>query len=317
MFLSPNIILFFTVEFFIFVYFIFVLMVSLKLLKQFDKTVYNEKQFNIEKKIYLINGYINVLLVVKIILFFQYFFIMDQISQFIPGAMCAIGSHNAFTPSYCLIFLKILVLFLSFYWIVVHRVDIKYPILPYTKIKLIFTIVICVAIFCEIIFEIVVFYYIDPNKIVSCCGTLFSEDGKLPGILGMRREILIVAHFFIYFVAYIFRDKKFVFAILSVLFFAISIVLLIVFHSSYIYQEPSHRCPFCILQKDYYYIGYFIYFILLVGFLFGTGRFFIHKIIGEDFVRWSKYSLLANLFYILLVYFIVLKYFMVNGVWLF
>lgn len=317
MFLSPNFILFFTIEFLIATYFVFVLIILSILLKYFDKRLYNEKQFNIEKKTYLINSYINMLLLIKIVLFFQYFFIMDQLSDFIPGAMCAIGSHNAFSPSYYLIFLKIFVLFLSFYWIVIHRIDIKYPDLPYTKIKIVFAIILCVAILSEFIFEIIVFYHIDPGKIVSCCGTFFSEEGKLSGILGTNKNILIVAHFVIYFAQYIFREKKFGFAILSVLFFYVSIILLIVFHSPYIYQEPSHRCPFCILKKDYYYIGYIIYLILLTGLLLGIGRLFIYKIIGEDFVNWSRYSLLANLFYIVLVYFIVLKYFMVNGVWLF
>jgi len=35
--------------------------------------------------------------------------------------------------------------------------------------------------------------------------------------------------------------------------------------SPYIYELPTHHCPFCILQREYSYIGYFFYASLLGG----------------------------------------------------
>ena len=39
----------------------------------------------------------------------------------------------------------------------------------------------------------------------------------------------------------------------------ISVISLISFISLYFYELPTHRCPFCILQKEYGYVGYPLY----------------------------------------------------------
>ncbi len=39
----------------------------------------------------------------------------------------------------------------------------------------------------------------------------------------------------------------------------------------YFYELPSHHCPFCILQKEYGYVGYALYATLLGGATSGLG----------------------------------------------
>jgi hypothetical protein len=51
----------------------------------------------------------------------------------------------------------------------------------------------------------------------------------------------------------------------------ISIASFISFISIYFYELPTHHCPFCILQKEYGYIGYLLYLLLLAGGLAGMG----------------------------------------------
>jgi hypothetical protein len=43
------------------------------------------------------------------------------------------------------------------------------------------------------------------------------------------------------------------------------------FISLYYYELPTHHCPFCILQKEYGYIGYPVYVALLGGAVSGMG----------------------------------------------
>jgi hypothetical protein len=43
------------------------------------------------------------------------------------------------------------------------------------------------------------------------------------------------------------------------------------FISVYFYELPTHHCPFCILQKEYGYIGYPLYLTLLGGTISGVG----------------------------------------------
>ena len=51
--------------------------------------------------------------------------------------------------------------------------------------------------------------------------------------------------------------------------FIISIASLVSFISIYIYELPTHHCPFCFLQKEYGYIGYALYLLLMAGGLAG------------------------------------------------
>ena len=43
------------------------------------------------------------------------------------------------------------------------------------------------------------------------------------------------------------------------------------FISLYIYEMPSHHCPFCLLQKEYGYVGYPLYALLLAATVTGLG----------------------------------------------
>jgi hypothetical protein len=43
------------------------------------------------------------------------------------------------------------------------------------------------------------------------------------------------------------------------------------FISLYFYQLPTHHCPFCLLQKEYYYIGYPLYLSLFGAGIAGIG----------------------------------------------
>ncbi len=63
----------------------------------------------------------------------------------------------------------------------------------------------------------------------------------------------------------------YVFAFMSGLTFVIAAVSLVSFICLYYYELPTHHCPFCILQKEYGYIGYVLYATLLAGAVCGLG----------------------------------------------
>jgi len=50
-----------------------------------------------------------------------------------------------------------------------------------------------------------------------------------------------------------------VFAAGSVLSFGVAIVGIIAFLSPYVYENPNHHCPFCLLKPGYDYVGYALY----------------------------------------------------------
>jgi hypothetical protein len=61
------------------------------------------------------------------------------------------------------------------------------------------------------------------------------------------------------------------FAALSVVNFLVSMSAVVSVISLYIYRMPSHHCPFCILQKEYYFVGYPIYGAILATTVSGVG----------------------------------------------
>jgi hypothetical protein len=67
------------------------------------------------------------------------------------------------------------------------------------------------------------------------------------------------------------RRGGYLFAGLSGATFLVSSAALVSFICLYFYELPSHHCPFCILQKEYHYIGYALYATLLGGTVGGLG----------------------------------------------
>jgi hypothetical protein len=119
------------------------------------------------------------------------------------------------------------------------------------------------------------FLRMQPEIITSCCGSLFS-----PGRPGVSGDLLALPHA---------RMQLLFFGVMAVtlaagawfrwtgrgalLFgaactgaFLVAAVSLVSFISPYIYELPTHHCPFCILQREYGFIGYPLY-----GTLMGAG----------------------------------------------
>lgn len=53
--------------------------------------------------------------------------------------------------------------------------------------------------------------------------------------------------------------------------FGVSLAAIISFISVYIYELPTHHCPFCIVMEEYGYIGYLLYLPLFGAAVTGMG----------------------------------------------
>jgi hypothetical protein len=63
----------------------------------------------------------------------------------------------------------------------------------------------------------------------------------------------------------------YLFSLASSASFLLSAVALVSIISMYVYELPSHRCPFCLLHGEYGYVGYLLYTGLLGGGVTGAG----------------------------------------------
>ena len=288
---------------------------SIKIFLNWDINKTTQYQYKLEKQSYLTATIIKYIFIVKLPLFLFFIFTMDKLSLVVSGAMCAAGVVNATSYGVYLLILKILNIYLFGFWLVMHKIDLDSELLPYTKIKFGFFLLLFILLAIEIVVEFKMFSSIDPNKLVDCCGVLYSSTSSsyISIIFQIDPKILVFCfyiNFILIAISYYF-DKKELFAFLNLVYLIVSIITLIVFFGTYIYELPTHHCPFCMLQKDYYYIGYLIYALLFIGTFNGiVSGFFIFK---KDFI---KKAIIFDTLYMLLVSSYPIIYYIKNGVWL-
>ena len=251
---------------------------ALLILRKWDLQSGSELQLNLERKTYLISTLIAYAFGFELLSFFLYVFTADQMHTFFVGAMCAAGSLYANDYGYPTLIVKLVNFLLAGLWLVLNHVDNQGYDYPLLKTKCLFLLVLVPLILLETFLQANYFLRLKPNIITSCCGTLFSTDTlTLPSELGFFSSIQTKAAFYLILLLtastglfYFLKGKgAYVFSAASATAFAVSVVAIFSFVSCYIYELPTHHCPFCILQKEYGYIGYLIYVTLLGGTIAG------------------------------------------------
>ncbi|UOD35354.1 hypothetical protein DSN97_03205 [Deferribacteraceae bacterium V6Fe1] len=315
-----QIIIYFIDLIFIFFSVIF-LKTSITMIRRFNFNSSTTFQYTLEKKNTLISAVVSFLILLKLPLIFFFLYLLDSLSSSIPGAMCAVGVLNSTPYGAYLIILKVTILFVLGYWFYINKFDLQTYGFKYTKLKYRLLIFITLLIILEFLLEINLFNNISPEKIVSCCGSVFGGELRqfstfLINIENSLSVLAIIVVFVVMTLAFMF--KKYRLYGFTVFFFLLTAIYsLIDFFSTYIYELPTHRCPFCILQRDYNHIGYVLYFLLFFGTFYGSNLLVLSNITSEKTKRvWINISYAMCLIYILIVSFYVLKYYIGNGVWL-
>ena len=288
---------------------------SIKIFLNFDINSTSKTQYALEKYSFLSATIIKYIFVIKVPLFLFFIFTLDKISNVLTGAMCGAGVVDATEYGTYLIVLKIINLYLFAYWISLHVEDMKDENQPYTRLKFGVFIVLFFFFMSEIILEGIMFNAIEIDKMVSCCGTLYSSSSTsaISNIFTLDTTTLLSLFYgnFLLIILFYFLKNKYFFALSNIIFVVVALITLIVFFGTYIYELPSHHCPFCYLQSDYYYIGYLIYLLLFVGTFYGV----VVGLVKESSQNYNV-SLIFNTVYVLLLSLITIIYYIKNGVWL-
>ncbi len=320
MFLTPEVFINIFVNFLILIFSIFAFIVSNLVVKYFDMSSDTPLQYSLQRRTYLASTIVKFALFLKIPLLFYFIFTLDKLSNIIPGAMCAAGVITANIYGVWLLTLKILNIYLFGLWLLVNKEDLETKDYSFTKLKFKFFIPIFVLLTIEFVLEILYFGAIDVSKIVSCCGVLFNpvKTSALSLVLQIPREIIVTVFYtiFVFMLLSGFFKRYYLFSLLNLIFLPISILAIIVHFSPYIYELPTHKCPFCFLQKEYYYAGYFIYLTLFLGTFYGIAQGFERFILKKDPLFYHK-SMIFNTIFVIIVTSYVFGYYLENGVWLF
>ncbi len=259
---------------------------ALRVLKHWDIGSDSELQISLEEEIYLVAVLMEFALLVELVSVLLLVLAADHFSGMLTGAMCATGAFTANIFGLPALLTKLLLLFLSAIWIFLHRLDLSSYYYPLVKIKYF----LLVTILPIIIFDGFVLYSylanLDPEIITSCCGVIFNSQDKdgfnllpgsnIKGILFWYSVITgstVLTTFCMAKPVRIVELNRFVIAganiILWLFFYLLSLIVITVIVSPYVYAMPHHRCPFDLIKTPYYYIGIPLYLFLHIGCLAG------------------------------------------------
>jgi hypothetical protein len=247
---------------------------GVQILRRWNIESGSEGQLILERKTYLISTLLTYLLGFELLSLFLYVFTADRLHTFFVGAMCAAGTLYVNYYGYPALILKVVNFLLAGLWLILNYTDNRGYDYPLIRKKYMFLLIMAPLILAEVILQANYFLRLRPNIITSCCGSLFStgENGFTSEIVALPALPMKVAFYLSVTLtvgsgAYFYRKARggYLFSSMSAITLIVSFASILSFISPYFYELPTHHCPFCILQREYGYIGYPLYIMLFGG----------------------------------------------------
>jgi len=258
---------------------------GMQIIRHWDIDSGSERQLELERRTYLVSTIMTYALGFQILSLFLFIYTADTLSPLFVGAMCAAGSLKVNGLGYPALVGKIVNCLLAGLWLIVNATDNKAHDYPLIQTKYWLLLVITPLVLAETLMQAGYLLSLRPNIITSCCALVFSTESNtvLSDLLSLPRSWTQIAFLSSMIVTlalglsvYLKSEGVLLFSLASLLHFLFSISALISFISMYIYELPTHHCPFCLLHQEYGYIGYPMYGALLVGVVSGMGTVAIH-----------------------------------------
>ncbi len=272
---------------------------GVRILRHWDLASGSERQLQLERRTYLVSTIVSYTLGLQLISIFLFLHTVDDLSSLFVGAMCAVGSLSVGSFGYPTLLLKIATFLLAALWLILNHADSRGYDYPLIRWKQWLLLLLAPVILAEFISQAVYFLALHPDIITSCCGSLFSvKDRTMATEVANAPPLPMLALFYTTAGLTIAAGLRFrrrgrgayLFALLSAVQLAVAIASVVSVISLYIYQMPSHHCPFCILQKEYLFIGYPIYLTIMTTAVCGIGVGMLHRFrraesLGEELPR--------------------------------
>lgn len=259
--------------------------IGARIIRQWNIDSGSEQQLELERKTYLVATLMGYCMGFQIFSLFLFIYTADALSPLFVGAMCAAGSLKINGFGYPTLLLKIVNCLLAGLWLIVNHADNQAYDYPLIRTKYRWLLAISPLLIFETVMQSAYFFSLRPNVITSCCAILFSAgaDTVLSDLLALpvKQSQLIFftsAAMVLSSGLYVFRRGQgaVLLFIASLLHCLVSITALISFISIYLYELPTHHCPFCILHAEYHYIGYLLYGLILTSVVSGMGAGVLH-----------------------------------------
>ncbi len=298
------------------------LYIAIRLLRFWAPGKDSPMQIRLESEIWLSSA------LIEYAVFFQLFSLIllvlaaDSFAHLLPGAMCATGSFLANEYGMPALCFKLVTVFLLAFWLLIHRLDVCSPYYPLVRFKYIYLLIISPWIFADTIVQTLYLSALKPDIITSCCGVIFNKPtASLLGLSSSMASGLSVVFFFCFcgllaLLTLLSRRRRvyaFLLAAGFLLAYPAGLWIITSFVSPYVYAMPHHRCPFCLLHSEYFFIGYPLFFSLGLAVFGGMGIGIVECFrkwngLAVDVDRFQKGLRLLTLFFLLFFVVLALMY---------
>jgi hypothetical protein len=254
--------------------------IGITILIRWDLASGSEHQLELERKTYLVSTILANAFAFQLASLFLFIFTADRLHDQFIGAMCAAGTLYANPWGYPALLLKIVTFVLAGLWLILNWTDTRAYDYPLVRAKYLLLLVLAPLLLAELVAQGNYLLRLEPNVITSCCGSLFSSDAGAvssdiaglpigPTRIAFYAGVGLTCLSGLYF--YLRGSGAYVFSLLSGSTAVLALVSVISFISLYIYELPTHHCPFDILQAEYGFVGYPMYATLAAATLAGLG----------------------------------------------
>ena len=253
---------------------------GMRILGRWDPASGSEGQLELERRTYLVSTIMSYILSFELMSLFLFIYTADDIHTLFTGAMCAAGTLAVNSFGYPTLILKIINFLLAGVWLIVNYTDNKGYDYPLIKVKYELLNVVVPLLVLESVLLFAYFAGVKPDIITSCCGSLFSHEstsfsGDLASLPHLPMQIAFFAGMALTLASglffYVRGRAGYLFSSAASATFLIAIASILSFICLYFYELPTHYCPFCLLQKEYGYVGYILYATLFSGAVAGIG----------------------------------------------
>ena len=255
-------------------------LVGLQVLRRWDFSSSSADQLELERRTFLVSSLASLALAIEIASSLLFLFTVDDLHGLFVGAMCATGSLNAAPVGWWVLPVKVLIAIAAPVWIVLNGLDVRAGDFPVIRARYLALLLLTPLVAADLVLQARYFLALDPEVITSCCGSLFSASGSgvaselagLPVFPTMKLFYAVSGALLAAFaitLGWRTPPLKMATAVIAAAFLPVALASVVSFLSLYIYQLPTHHCPFDVLQGQYHFIGYPLYASLVVAVVCG------------------------------------------------
>jgi len=225
-------------------------------------------QLVMERRTELVSTLFALVMAAEGVALFLFVFNADRMAALFVGAMCAVGTLNVNAFGFPALYARIAVFFAAAVWLVLDHVDRLGRDYPLTKAKYALTLALAPLVLVSGALELSYFLGLRTDVITSCCSKLFTpanagisdemaavSPGAALSALGILGALVLASGL------RALRSGRGhgLFALCGAGYFGAALVAMVSTTALYIYENPNHHCPFCILKPEYGSIGYAFY----------------------------------------------------------